>query len=152
MLHKLTFFVLTLFLFIGCGDSSTTNSIITKTVENNLSKEDTQPIAEVIEKITYDNHIQELIDLSQKGTLENVTYICIGDSTRAISQDTEAQLLFDNIALSLDNYRVTSYLQARGNHTLDDFINETISPTWSQTVALIPNKREYYYRYLTWRQ
>ncbi len=125
MFHKLSLIVLAIFLATGCGSDTTT-----------LQDQ------ESIQKVTYDNNAQERIALSKEGVLKDVTYICIGDSTRAISDVTEAQLLFEQVASSLANYHVTSYLQARGSHTLEDFIYERISPTWSDVVALIPNEGE----------
>ncbi len=139
MLQKLVITLISLILFIGCGDNTANTVANESTLEQAVEQVATE---ESTTKVVYDNSIQELLHLSKEGTIQDVTYICIGDSTRAISEDTQAQLLFDKVALSLDDYHVTSYLQARGNHTLDDFINETISPTWSETVALIPNEGE----------
>ena len=132
MIKQLLIASVSLFLFLGCGDTTPTTK--NGTIDDNNTQVDNTPV--------FDNTIQELLYSAQNGTVENVTYICIGDSTRARSEDDRAHLLFDRVALALEDYNVTSHLLARGNHTLDDFIHGDVSPTWAETANLIPNEGE----------
>ncbi len=63
--------------------------------------------------------IQDMIKRSGEGTLQDVTYICIGDSTRVntVTPDNlnnTSRHIFEDIEASLQNYNVTSYLVAQG--------------------------------------
>ena len=63
--------------------------------------------------------IQDMIKRSGNGSLQNVTYICIGDSTRVYTTTPEgkhnlSRHIFEDINASLSNYNVTSYLVAEG--------------------------------------
>jgi hypothetical protein len=81
--------------------------------------------------------IRELILDSKYGLVNDATYICVGDSTRAIS-DHEGQYLFFEIRDKLNEYNVNSILQARRGHRARQFLDQSASPTWSEVVANIP--------------
>lgn len=139
MFKKTISLFITLTLFTGCEDNAPQEIIISET---SIGQEEHKPEPIVIEKIVYDNKVQKLLHLSQNCTLKDVTYICIGDSTRARTERYKAHIIFDKVAHVLDDYNVTSHLLARKSHTLKQFIHESISPTWSDTVDLIPNEGE----------
>lgn len=81
--------------------------------------------------------IKNLISRANQGYIQNATYICVGDSTRAESRH-QGQYLFYALRDSLKQYNVTSYLQARAGHEINQYLHETLSPTLSETVSLIP--------------
>ncbi len=63
--------------------------------------------------------LQDMIKRSSNHTLQDVTYICIGDSTRVYTTTPEnfhnvSRHIFEDINASLINYHVTSYLVAQG--------------------------------------
>jgi len=83
------------------------------------------------------NTIQTLISQANQGNISNVTYICIGDSTRADSKHN-GEHLFNEIQDKLRSYNVTSYLLARAGHEATQFNNATAFPTWQDAVSRIP--------------
>ena len=80
--------------------------------------------------------IKRIIASSKTGT--RATYICVGDSTRAISDVTNAQRLFNSLKSKLDTYKVRSILEARGGHTLKEFLDGSKKPTISKVISDIP--------------
>jgi hypothetical protein len=82
--------------------------------------------------------IKQLLQDSKDGLVSDVTYICVGDSTRAVNEDTHAEHLFNTISARLDNYNVKSILKARGSHTLKQFLDESNTPTISDVIKNIP--------------
>jgi lysophospholipase L1-like esterase len=81
--------------------------------------------------------IQQLISYANQGRISNATYICVGDSTRAESK-YQGQYLFYALRDSLRQYNVKSYLLAKAGHEIKRFVDESDTPTWRDTVALIP--------------
>ena len=73
---------------------------------------------------------------------QKTDYICVGDSTRAISHH-EGQYLFNEVSNALSAYGVTSHLLARRGHKASQFLNESDHPTWRDVVAVIPNDGTY---------
>jgi hypothetical protein len=93
---------------------------------------------------TYDGSflaIHQLISNASQGLINNATYICVGDSTRAESK-YQGQYLFYTLRDSLKQYHVKSYLLAKAGHEVKRFVDESNSPTWRDTVALIPGNGE----------
>jgi hypothetical protein len=82
--------------------------------------------------------IKQLLQDSKDGLVSDVTYICVGDSTRAKSDVTHAEHLFNTISDKLDGYNVNSILKARGSHTLREFLDESNTPTISDVISKIP--------------
>ncbi len=71
--------------------------------------------------------IQKMIQPSNEGTLKDVTYICVGDSTRALTTTPEGKInhsdnIFKDINAQLQNYNVTSYLDAQGGLTFKGYL------------------------------
>jgi len=94
----------TIILVLNHNEPSQSTSSITISVKENLS-----PFAS----------IQNLIQQSHDGTMQDVTYICIGDSTRVNTLTPDnltntSRHIFEDINASLQNYNVTSYLVAQG--------------------------------------
>jgi len=83
------------------------------------------------------NAIKALISNANQGLITDATYICVGDSTRAESRH-EGQYLFYEMSSKLRQYNLSSHLLARAGHEAKQFLNETASPTWRETVDLIP--------------
>ncbi len=87
--------------------------------------------------------IQQLIQDSKDGLVDDVTYISVGDSTRAIANDYKGGELFLAVQSTLSQYGVKSYLDAVAGHTLRRWNNydenvSTNEPIWKTTVAKIP--------------
>jgi hypothetical protein len=84
--------------------------------------------------------IKTLLQGSKDGTFSDVTYISIGDSTRAVGEYGGGEI-FANIKTALDSYHVNSILEAKSGHTLrewnnyNDEYNSTY--TWEKTVENI---------------
>ncbi len=85
--------------------------------------------------------IHQLISNANQGLISNATYICVGDSTRAESK-YQGQYLFYTLRDSLKQYNVKSYLLAKAGHEIKRFVDESDTPTWRDTVALIPGNGE----------
>ena len=71
--------------------------------------------------------IQKMIQLSKEGTLKNVTYICVGDSTRALTTTPDGLInhsdnIFNQINQQLQNYAVTSHLDSQGGLTFKAYL------------------------------
>ena len=81
--------------------------------------------------------IHRLLEYANNGLIHNVTYICIGDSTRAKSKH-HGRYIFHDIRDRLKQYNVKSHLLARAGHEISQFVDESAYPTWRDTVALIP--------------
>jgi hypothetical protein len=77
--------------------------------------------------------IKKLIIASRDNKLKNVTYICVGDSTRAESK-YDGEHLFYQVQNRLYDFGVESYLFARAGHKAKEFNNESASPTWENVV------------------
>lgn len=86
--------------------------------------------------------IQSLIYAASKGTLSNVTYICIGDSTRAQDYYYDGGHIFEEVASTLQYYNVNSILQAKPGYTAIQYYKATASPNWKETMAKIPGNGE----------
>ena len=71
----------------------------------------------------------------------NATYICVGDSTRAVDTSSEhnyqGQHVFEKINSSLTTHGVNSFLEARVGHEAKQFNLATTSPTWTEIVSRI---------------
>jgi len=79
--------------------------------------------------------IKKLIEASGNGIIGNVTYICVGDSTRANSH-YGGVYVFTDIRDRLDDYNVVSYLHARAGHKAEEFNRDYgASPTWKDVVS-----------------
>jgi len=87
--------------------------------------------------------IQELIYKAQNAEINNVTYISLGDSTRAIDNEYNGGGLFSAVQGLLRGYNVDAQLEAVAGHTLRRWNNydgqgDINEPTWETTVAAIP--------------
>ncbi len=156
-MKKMVFILFFVVLFIGCGGSGITpkdnsgssntpsssvneevSTIVDEHKDNNTTKE--EPSVELIGLAK----IQDLIKKSRDGILNDVTYICVGDSTRAKSQEDQAHLMFERVKASLDNYKVNSILLARGSQELAHFLEIKLEngsvrkPTYKDVIAAIP--------------
>ena len=88
------------------------------------------------------SYIRSLISQANDGILNNVTYICVGDSTRANDSYYGGGYLFDILKERLSKYNVHSYLQAVAGYTAKEYNRGVYSPNWMETVFLIPNRGE----------
>ena len=77
--------------------------------------------------------IKRLIEASKNGDIDGVTYICVGDSTRANSS-YEGVYVFTQVRDRLDNFGVESQLHAKAGHTAYEFDSDGTSPTWRDVV------------------
>ncbi len=84
--------------------------------------------------------IKALLSNANAGHTSNVTYICVGDSTRAESH-YNGQYLFYEIQNRLKSYNVTSYLLARAGHEAQQF-NSGTYPSWRDVVSRTPQNGE----------
>ena len=121
-------------LFIGCGSSSKKVSKI-----NEPSDAQTKPINSEYEKVNkmYDN-IESIKELIQEDG-SNLTYICVGDSTRS-TQDSPR--LFKRLSLALKNHGVKTELLAKSGYKLSEFINKNNGPNYLKVIDKIPNNGE----------
>ena len=88
--------------------------------------------------------IKKLIKDAHDGMLENVHYISVGDSTRAISDYYHGGELYRTVSKQLQENGVQTTLQAVAGHTLrkwNDYDGQSLlnQPTWETTVAEIPD-------------
>lgn len=86
------------------------------------------------------SQIQGLIEDSNNSVVSDVTYICVGDSTRANSALNRSHLLFERVQDSLDEYNVTSHLMAQGSQELNHFNTPSLGrfPTYLDVIGQIP--------------
>jgi lysophospholipase L1-like esterase len=87
--------------------------------------------------------IKELINDSKNGIITDVTYICVGDSTRADDGQHGGQYLYYQLRDTLKKYNVSSHLVAKSGHTIRDFAGNIFTPNWKDAVNLIPNNGEH---------
>jgi len=83
--------------------------------------------------------IKAFLLASKKGEVADATYICLGDSTRAVSDVQNSQRYFNHIRDALKDYNVNSILEARGSHMLKEFLDESEHPTLGEVIDDIPN-------------
>ena len=151
--------LLLLSLFLGCGESPSGNSDYIK--NPNATDDNASNIS--IQDPTFKT-IKSLVKKSQTGELDDVNYLCIGDSTRAytvLTYDKEhpyqnkynhSEKIFRDINNTLQNYGVHAYLLSQGglefktflgeksyfeNDTRDDWINI------QEAIDIIPAKGEH---------
>jgi len=86
---------------------------------------------------TFDD-IKSLLKDAKAGKIQNVTYICLGDSTRAISDVQHSEKYFNAIKNALNSYNVNSILEARGSHMLMQFLDGSEHPTLADVLDDIP--------------
>ncbi len=91
--------------------------------------------------------IKKLLQGSKDGSLSDVTYISVGDSTRAEGEYYGGGELFKRVESALNDYNVTSILEAKDGHTLREWNNYEeeydSTNTWRDTVARIPMDGEH---------
>ena len=94
--------------------------------------------------------IQDLIKASQDGTVSDVTFITVGDSTRAKDDFFKNGEIYKTLSAKLKEYSVNTHLQAKAGHTIkwwgsdtpiteDGDGNPIIWETYKDTIGLIPN-------------
>ncbi len=161
IMKRIVFSLFLMFLFIGCGGSSsnsnepsvvdTNSSVIvssdTNDSERKLVIDDNSSVKEepkVVVELTGFAKIQDLIKKSRSGELNDVTYICVGDSTRAKSKEDQAHLMFERVKATLDTYNVNSILKARGSQELLHFLELKLengkvrTPTYKDVINATP--------------
>jgi len=84
--------------------------------------------------------IKTLIQKAQEGVVQDVHYISVGDSTRAIDNYYKGGELYSSVSRALQEYSVTTTLQAKVGHTLrrwNDYDEKGVinDPTWETTIA-----------------
>ncbi len=82
--------------------------------------------------------IQALIAKAAQGELDNVVYICVGDSTRADDHYYGGGYLFEMVREELAKYNVASYLEAVSGYTAKEYARGVYYPSWMDTVNQIP--------------
>ncbi len=135
------------------ASSDDTNTTETNTTDNNsttISDDNTTDDNNTTEnKIpkSYDGpfgDIKTLLQKSKDGEIADVTYISLGDSTRADDPHYNNGEVFDLVSTKLDEYGVNSILQAQAGHSARRWNNYDNSgtlagyTTWEDTVANIP--------------
>ena len=138
----------TIVLILNYQKSNQSTNAITITVENSILD---------INDSTFGT-IQEMIRRSKNGQLADVTYICVGDSTRAytvLPENTDytkldrynhSEKIFEDINNSLQNYAVDAYLMSEGGLEFKTFLggdpyDSNDSREWikiQDVIALIP--------------
>ncbi len=88
------------------------------------------------------NDVKRLFSASKAGEISKLTYIVVGDSTRAISNTNNSQLYFENLNNRLSKFPVNAVLMARGSHELKQFLEGSEYPTIDGVIATIPNSGE----------
>ena len=95
--------------------------------------------------------INKMIKLSKEGTLKDVTYICVGDSTRAstITPDhleNHSDMIFTQVKQQLQNYQVNTFLDSQGGLTFKAYLGRGTyledGRNWiniQETIDKIPN-------------
>ena len=82
--------------------------------------------------------IRSLIEKAATGELNDVVYICVGDSTRADDYYYGGGYLFELISKELSKYNVNSRLQAVSGYTAKEYARGVYYPSWTDTVSEIP--------------
>jgi len=82
--------------------------------------------------------IKALLKDAKDGNIQNARYICLGDSTRAKSDVQYSERYFNAVKKALNGYNVHSILEARGNHRLEQFLDESMHPTLGDVLNDIP--------------
>jgi len=86
--------------------------------------------------------IKRLLQGSKEGDFTDVTYISVGDSTRAEGYYGGGEI-FDTVKSALNTYSVNSILEAKAGHTLREWnnYNDEYNSTniWTNTIANIPS-------------
>ncbi len=136
------------------GDNnSTTTPSDTNTTDNNNTTDETNTTddsnsTETKTPKSYDGPFGDIKTLLQKaktGEIDGVTYISVGDSTRANDPHYNNGEIFEIVSTKLDEYGVNSILQAQAGHSARRWNNYedagTLAgyPTWEDTVAQIPD-------------
>ncbi len=130
-------------LLTGCGDTNTSTQSNKPTQKDTSAISTDSPIIkEVKAPIIPDDDgtfspIHTLIANANQGLISDVTYICVGDSTRAESRHN-GQYLFYELEDELRQYNVNSHLLARAGHQAKQFAYEDATPSWRDVVAYIP--------------
>ncbi len=159
-MKKRLFYLIFISLFIiGCG-GSTPSSISKEVVQSDdsmlvqgegvsIDSDSNRKLEENISsELTGFAKIQDLIKKSRDGVLSNVTYLCVGDSTRAFSDGPSgdyAQKMFERVKASLDTYSVNSILLARGSQELAHFLEIKMEdghvrkPTYKDVILATPD-------------
>ena len=154
VMKKIVFSLFFIVLFIGCGGSSkteeVTNNVGTPSVNDELSSvnsDDTErkiQEEEVTVELTGFAKVRDLIKKSRDGDLTDVTYLCVGDSTRAESEEDQAHRMFERVKATLDTYNVDSILLARGSQELAHFLEIKLenshvrTPTYQDVISATP--------------
>ncbi len=86
--------------------------------------------------------VKTIIQNAKDGLINNATYICVGDSTRADDGKHGGEFLFKQIKSTLEQYNVTSYLLAKSGHKMSEFAGNIFSPNWTEAVDIIENSGE----------
>ncbi len=86
--------------------------------------------------------IRSLIQLSSTDEKNDVNYICIGDSTRAESNEHKGEYLFYEIRDKLKEYNVTSHLIAKSGMSAKEFLNTKNEKNYKDAIDVIPSKGE----------
>lgn len=86
--------------------------------------------------------IKALFRASKNGLIEKVTYIVVGDSTRAVSVKNNSQRYFNHLEQAFERFSVDAILMARGSHELRQFLDATAHPTVDEVIEKIPNDGE----------
>lgn len=158
-MKRMVFLLFLMFLFIGCGGSSSNEPIMndsnssaavvsdTNGSERKLILDDNKSVQneeKTIVELTGFAKIQDLIKKSRDGLLSDVTYICVGDSTRAKSKEDQAHKMFERVKATLDTYKVNSILKARGSQELSHFLELKLEegkvrkPTYRDVILATP--------------
>jgi lysophospholipase L1-like esterase len=82
--------------------------------------------------------IKALLKDAKAGKIQDATYICLGDSTRAKSNVQHSEKYFYAIENALNSYNVNSILEARGSHMLKQFLDGSEHPTLGDVLNDIP--------------
>ncbi len=157
IVFSLFFFVF----FIGCGSSSVTDAIGVGEINSSIDELSTSVALDDIQRDIKEDQfielsgfakIQDLIKKSRDGVFNDVTYLCVGDSTRAFSDGVDgdySQKMFERLKESLDEYNVSSILLARGSQELLHFLELKFeagvvrTPTYKDVINATPGTGEH---------
>ncbi len=126
----ISLFIMSL-LFIGCGGSSKSDANKASSKNNHVKNYSLIP-----QNDRSFEDIKNILTLSKVGEISGVQYICVGDSTRAVSKHNGEHLFYE-IRSKLYEYNVHSILLARSGHTAKDFFYGDNQPTWQDVVNAI---------------
>ncbi len=112
------------------------------TVTDDRNNQDTKPIT-----ITILGNTGSLANIQQLISSGGISYILVGDSTRASSASPyfnanssyKSSFFYPRLQSALQAKGVTSYLLARQGHEAKQFNNESMHPTWRDVVNRIGN-------------